>query len=484
MNDWTRIHDDCCCCRREFLQTMSTAAGTVALLSSGAIALAAEEQPTPVRKKAILVRGGFAYPPSETLRQEGYWSWPGSTFNAESHQREYTAKIQTLAEKLGMQIQMEETPFDQEAGVARFISEVKKSRPDGLLLIPFKKGHWPHIVKIIDETKIPTVVLATLGVLLVDHINQLRRRTGAYLINAMDDFQAVENGLKMIRGGQRMKNGLLLNIAGGDTKEVTVPVLGTRVRTVPLETFYEEYKRTGDTPEVKKLAQSYWQNAQERVEPTQDVVLDCARAYVALKRMVTAHQADALMMNCLPGLRKPHRHVPPCMGFMTLRDEGIPAGCQADLNATLSLMLVQSLFDKPGFQQNATMQTENNHFFGAHCTSPSKMNGVNGPAEPYILRSHAEAGWGCVPQVLFKVGQEVTLAQYVSGAKPQMYVYSGEIVRCYPKAAGGCRTNIEMTIREVKDVCDVKGMHQIIFYGDHARQLRTFCQLYGIEAVS
>jgi len=39
-----------------------------------------------------------------------------------------------------------------------------------------------------------------------------------------------------------------------------------------------------------------------------------------------------------------------------------------------------------------------------------------------------------------------------------------------------------MTINEVDDVCDVKGMHQIIFYGNYTKQLRAFCQLHGIEA--
>jgi len=212
-------------------------------------------------------------------------------------------------------------------------------------------------------------------------------------------------------------------------------------------------------------------------------VLQAARACFALRRIVEKEGADAMMMNCLPGLRKPHKHVPPCMGFMTLRDEGIPAGCQSDLNATLTMMLVEELFGKPGFQQNAAMQTEANHYFGAHCTSASKMNGPDRPAEPYILRTHAEAGWGTVPQVLFPAGQDVTMAQYLSGESPQMYVYGGRVVRCYPKAPGGCRTNVEMTIDEVADVCDVKGMHQTIFYGNHARQLRNFCQLYGIEAV-
>ena len=148
-------------------------------------------------------------------------------------------------------------------------------------------------------------------------------------------------------------------------------------------------------------------------------------------------------------------------------------------------MLVQQLFDRPGFQQNASMETEKNHYFGAHCTSASKMNGANGPSEPYMLMSHTEAGWGCVPRVLFSPGQEVTMALYVSGETPQMLVYTGEVVGCPSiPPTGGCRSNIEMTINEVDDVCDVKGMHQIIFYGNYAKQLRAFCQLYGIDVVT
>jgi hypothetical protein len=50
--------------------------------------------------------------------------------------------------------------------------------------------------------------------------------------------------------------------------------------------------------------------------------------------------------------------------------------------------------------------------------------------------------------------------------------------------AAGCRTNITMTINEVEDVCDVKGMHQTVFYGNYTRQLRAFCQLYGIAVVT
>ncbi|HID77717.1 MAG TPA: hypothetical protein EYP56_17190 [Planctomycetaceae bacterium] len=455
------------------------------LLSSGA--LVASDAPAECRgkkRRVPLVRGAFIYPPSEQLRKAGYFSWPGSSFDAEGHQRTYTDQIAQIARDLQVHIQMDQKPLDGDESVARFIAEVKHSEPDGLLLVPFKKGHWPKVVRIIEETGIPSVVLATLGVLLVGHINQLHRRTGVYLISAMDDLKSVREGMAMIRAARRMKDSLLVRLAGDERREARVPHLGTTVRSVPLQQFYQVYEETPVDEAVKELAASYHKGAKEIVEPSAKDIVDAARACFALKRVVEAEGGDAVMMDCLPGLRKPRKHVPPCMGFMTLRDEGIPAGCQADLNATLSLMLVQELVGLPGFQQNAAMNTTENHYFGAHCTAPSKMLGPKGRAEPYILRTHAEAGWGCVPQILFKPGQEVTMALYQSGEQPRMLIYSGKIVRCYPKAPGGCRTNIEMTINEVDDVCKVQGMHQAIFYGNHARQLHRFCRLYGIEAVS
>ncbi len=471
--------------RRDFLQTLGTTAagislGAPELLGAGSSATAQTEG-----KGTATVRGAFLYPPTEKLREVGYYSWPGSTFDAEGRQRQYIKKLEAIERTLGMCITMDANPLDEQSCVAQFISEVKQSKPDGLLLIPLKKGHWGHVTRIIEETKIPAVVLATLGVLLVDHINQLHRKAGVYMISSLDNFDAVEYGMRMIRTTRRMKDGRIINITGSEVQEQTVPLLGTQVRTIPHERFYDEFRRTEATDAVRKLAAAYLENAKNVLQPSKADILEAAKCYFALKIIIEAEKADAIMMNCLPGLKRPHKHVPPCMAFMSLRDEGIPAGCQSDLNATLTLMLVQQLFNKPGFQQNASMETEKNLYFGAHCTSASKMNGPNTPSEPYILMCHAEAGWGCVPRVLFTRGQEVTMAEYVAQEKPAMLVYSGKVVDCPPiPPTGGCRTNIEMTINEVDDVCDVKGMHQIIFYGSYAKHLRAFCQLYGIDIVT
>ena len=472
--------------RREFLQTVGT---TVAGVSVGSNQLLAAAGPlagqSGQKKSTAIVRGAFIYPSTESLRQAGYYSWPGSDFDAEGRQGQYMVAIRRMERDLGMNISMEKKHLDDEQSVTQFIGDVKQTMPDGLLLIPFKKGHWGHVIRIIEEVKIPTIVLATLGILLVEHINQLRQKPGVYLINSLDNLEAVKYGLKMIQTAHWMKNSCILDIRASALKEKVVPYLGTQIRTIPLQRFYDEFKRTGATAEVKKLAFTYSNNAKDVIQPTKTDVLEAAKTYFVLKRLIEVEKADAVMMDCLPGLKNPRQHVPPCMGFMSLRDEGIAAGCQSDLNSTLTLMLVQQLFGRPGFQQNASMETEKNHYFGAHCTCASKLNGVNSAPEPYIMMSHCEAGWGCVPRVLWTKGRDVTMAQYVSGEKPQMYIYSGKVVGS-PKIppTGGCRTNIEMTINEVDNVCDVKGMHQVIFYDNFARQLRTFCQLYGIEAVT
>jgi len=471
--------------RRNFLQAAGSTAAGISLSSKQLLAAAASTQSTVPPKSPATVRGAFVYPPTESLREVGYYSWPGSSFDAEGRQRQYMEKIKRIERNLGLHIFMNEKLLDSPESVTRFIDDVKQSKPDGLLLILFKKGHCGHVTRIVEETRIPTVVLATLGILLVDHIKQLHRRSGVYLINSLDNLDAVQEGMKMIQTAHWMKDSRIANIGGSRTKEMIVPHLGTEVRTVPHTQFYEEFKRTEATDAVKKLADSYLKNAKEVIQPTKADILDAAKTYFVFKRIIETEKADAVMMDCLPGLRRPHKHCPPCMGFMSLRDEGIAAGCQSDLNATLTLMLVQQLFDRPGFQQNASMETEKNHYFGAHCTCASRLSGTTGPSEPYILMSHAEAGWGCVPRVLWRTVQEVTMAQYLSGETPRMYIYSGNVVDCPPiPATGGCRTNVEMTINEVDDVCDVKGMHQIIFYGNYTKQLRIFCQLYDIKVLT
>ncbi len=478
------IHEGHGICRRRFICACGCAAAGLAMRQSRFIETAGAAEAIAAPRDKAFVRGAFLFAPTESLRQQGYYSWPGSGFDAENRQKEYAARIAEIEQKLGMTIVMEPKPLCDAAGVAQFIQQAKATKPDGLLLIPFQKAQWENMVRIIRQTEIPSVVLSTAGVVLSTHLNELHRMPGVYLVSSLDNFQAVEYGMRMIRTGWKMRTACVLSIGGKTACERVYGPFQTRIRVMPQARFAEEFKNTAIGDEVKDIAATYRKNAQKVVEPSETDIVNAARTSIACRRVIAAEKASAMTMDCLGGIRA-NDFPPPCMGFMDLRDSGIIAGCQNELEPTLTMMLVQFLFDKPGFQQNPFMDTERNLFQGSHCTSPTRLGGARSSPEPYVLRSHAEAGVGTVPEVIWPVGQDATIACYVPAPKHQLLIYSGKVVgRHQMPPAGGCRTNLWMTINEVSDVCDVKGLHQTIFAGNHARQLRAFCQLFKIAATT
>jgi len=481
----------CGCCRRDFLGAVGTVAGGIALsYTSLAVAGEIEKAAAAKAKETATVRAVFLYPPSEKLRG-GWWSWPGMDFDAEGRQAAYTKRLKEIEQKLAIRIAVDKTSLDLKESVTKFIGEVKQSKPDGLLLIPFYNGafgHLDHILKEVGakvskegkvtERGIPTVVFSSLG---VKHgpVKQFQR-PGVYFIQSLDNLDAVEYGIRMIKTAWLMRHSRIISLAGSaEPREGVVPHLGTRVRFLPLKRFLDEFNRTEITDAVKELARGYMKNAKKILEPAEPEIIAAARVHFANKRILQAEQGDAIMMDCLR-----RGELMPCMSYMSLRDEGIPAGCENDLGATLTLMLIQHLFERPGFLANPAFETEKNHFFASHCTCASKLFGPARPPEPYLLRNYAHTNDPtCVPQVLWREGEDVTMAHYVVGTTPQMLVYSGKVVKSYAMPpVGGCRTNVEITINELDDVCDVKGHHNILFYGSRAKQLRQFARLCGIRA--
>jgi hypothetical protein len=493
--------------RRDFIKSVGISAAGISLGADRIINAAGFSGNAARENKTTIIRGAFLYPPTKVLDEEGYYSWPGSDFDAEGRHKQYMSDIKRIESKLGISIEMDQKPLDTIADVDRFISVMKTAGPDGLLLIPLKKlPHWDHVVRIVEETSKPSVILATLGILQGSHVRQLIDRPGVYMINSLDNMDAVEDGLKMIRTGVWLSNATIVNINGNDSEETKVPIIGTTVKRIPHQRFYDHFAKARVTAEVEALAKSFTGKAVKIVHPTKEEITDAAKTYFVLKKILAEEEGDALMMNCLAGLRKPHKHVPPCMGFMTLMDEGIAMGCEADLDGTLTMMLLQELCGRPAFLHNSALDTEKNHYWGAHCTAPSRMNGTDKSPEPFELMSHCESGWGTVPRVLFKEGQEVTVTRYLSwppepisaptiesraaraskppSQRPQMLLYSGKIIGCPPiPPTGGCRTNAEIAINELDRVTDLIGNHMVMAYGNHVKQIRHFCQLHNIEVV-
>jgi hypothetical protein len=363
----------------------------------------------------------------------------------------------------------------------KFLAGIKRHTPDGVLLVLLDRhGIAWRTADTLADTGIPSIIFAPVGAAFTSNVQASVRKPGVYLVSSLD-FDAVKYGMRMVQTAAQMRQTRIVVLRGKDRSDKEVDLLGTKLRTIPVQDFIDELKRIGPTAEAQALAHEWAERAQEVVEPSQSDMLDAARTYFAARSILARENGDAITMDCLGPARQ--RQIPtPCMAWMKLNDEGIVAACEADINAALTLLLVRYLYGQAGFQQDPVPETVRNALVGSHCTSPTKLWGPNGPSVPYRVRSH-HAGICVAPQVLWPEGERATIADFLSPQK--LIIYSGTVIgNVDTPPAGGCRTAVTVKIDGVPESPDIQGFHQIFFLGDHARQLLAYCQMYGIEPVT
>ena len=469
------------CSRRDFLATAGMTLSTVAFPWSQ-IAAGEEESPPPRNKQGAKVRATFLYPPSKTFADDpdGWWSWPGNEFDAEGRQQKYTAALQDMAKRLGMEIITEDQSVATNKDAQRLARQIRADSYDGLLLVMFYNRSLQQADLLLQEAEklnIPTVFFIGLGVKHgpISHY----RRPGIYFIQSLDNLEAIEYGMRMINTRKLMRQSLLLSITEAENPSESVePFFGTKVRVIDFSRYAEEFKKVAINSKAQQLIKKLTQNAKEIRGITQQSLENATRAHFALKKLLIQQNADGLTMNCLRrGTLKP------CISFSLLNSELIPAACENDLPAAYTQLLGQLLIKRPGFQHNPCYETEKNHYYASHCTCPTKLYGRDGPHLPYLLRRFAHTNEGsCAIQVFWKAADKVTMVRYHPGDKPSLDVYAGRVVKSHPMPpAGGCTTNVEIEITDRRDACMVKGHHNLLFCGDFARKFRLFAQLHKLE---
>ncbi len=279
-----------------------------------------------------------------------------------------------------------------------------------------------------------------------------------------------------------MKTTRLCVINGTKTEDKRLDVIGTTLHCLPLRRWTDEWAKQEATAEVRALAEEFTRTAKKIVEPKPEDVINAAKTYYVCKRIMAAENCQGISFNCLDLIRRLSIPCPPCMGYLKLRDEGVAAFCECDWNAGISMLLCGLLTGRPGFQQDPVPNTIAGTFMGAHCTSASRLRGFHEPPEPVILRSHSESGLGVSPQVIFPVGEPVTVMKFSGPGK--MILGTGQVAsNIDTPPCGGCRTSVELKMDNVADPRDCKGFHQLFILGRHERLFRAYCDLAGIEVV-
>ncbi len=476
--------------RRTFLK--STAA--LAALAAWPIGFAAQpaalagELAAGRKKKPGLVRGAFFYPPAQLVldgKCEDSWgkhqwfTWPGNQFEPEQQQAKFTERLREIGAGLDLELRLDEKAIYTDAAIEAFVGEIEQSKPEALLLVNFWNTFSAKLEPILAAYKGPIIVYHPVGSNHQLPPEFLRVAPRVQYIHSIENWEAIERGLRAVHAKVRMAQSRMLRVSGQLKTEAddAEPFFQLPIHGVPAGDFNRVFDEIVLTDEEIALARLMRRRALSVTDLEDKAFLDAVRAHVAVGKMLERHQADAITIECLF-----LKHRKPCLSFSLNNGNLIPCGCENHLDATLTLMLGASLFGRGGFQHNPDFDTERNQYYASHCTCTTKLHGPKEKESPYRLRPFFHQ----LPKtVAFDVewppGEPATLCKYQSG-KSVLDAWRGQVIgspTCPP--AGGCATRALVSIDGVTDVCSVySGPHPVLYCGDFTRHAKVFAQLYGL----
>jgi hypothetical protein len=458
--------------RRDFLAGAGAVGAAAAATQAGiwdfASSLAAAEA-KPVTKPTIRVV--FIRPDAPVVV-----SWPGGNCDVAAQQTLFTKTLCDAAGPMGVRLDLQAKPISKPEEVARLLAEIKKAPPDGLIVCAMELTLWPLVDQIVEKRgDTPTIVYSNLSGFTGNL--QCGRKTKKTFVAATQDVAWLADGLRALSTIPRMKQTRILFVAGDAERDTPVPGLGTMFHWIPKRRFEEELQKVAAGDEVRAIADFHAKNAQKIVEPSAADMIESAKNYVVCRRLMQREKCHGIAIDCL-GWKNPV-----CVAYAQLRDEGIVAACEQDPSATVGMLLVHLLTERPCFQQDPSPNTVNNTLIGAHCTSPTKLEGFNKPYRaPYLLRDY-HTRTGVSPQVLWPEGKPVTCMQMFYSPL-SIIVGAGRVVSNIGQPPSGCcRTSVEISLDGVADTRDVKGFHQHFVLGNIERELKAFGKLADIPVL-
>jgi L-fucose isomerase-like protein len=198
--------------------------------------------------------------------------------------------------------------------------------------------------------------------------------------------------------------------------------------------------------------------------------------------MLKRQRANAVTIDCFGTLAANTLPGYPCIAFSKFNDVGLYGVCEGDLASTMTQMVVTSFSGMPGFVSDPVFDTSRNEVVHAHCVSATRMKGFDQPASPYIVRNHLETNEGAALQVVMPAGETITVARFTG---PRKMLISTAEVTGWVDSDRGCRSQIRTRVADAEAWLRnyTSGLHRVIFYGDHVRDIQRMSRLMGFEVV-
>jgi L-fucose isomerase-like protein len=217
----------------------------------------------------------------------------------------------------------------------------------------------------------------------------------------------------------------------------------------------------------------------DELEPT--ATRSTLSVYAALQQIAAQKNINGYAVRCWPEFFT-ELGCAACGAMSMMSDEMIPCSCEADVNGTITQMILQSISGKPAFGTDmVSLDEERDALVIWHCgLAPLSMAD---PMKPRGVTVHSNRGLPLLFDFTFKPGP-VTVARLTeSSGQYRLVIGHGKIIRG-PKSFSGTSglLQFDRPAKEVLDMILSKGLehHISITYGDYADVLIAFAQLLDI----
>lgn len=316
---------------------------------------------------------------------------------------------------------------------------------------------------------------------IMSYLNQ-QGRCGEILHGSKEYIAERISILAKVSSARKKLNGTNLGIIGQPSdwlissnadKSAVKERLGINLLDIPIQELTEEIKAADISafPEEHHVIKAELEgNASAAVRKYAEGAM---KIYVALKRIVEKHDLSGLTLRCFDLLDTVGNTG--CLALALLNAEGIPAGCEGDVPALLTMAIGNALTGRCGFQSNPSrIDPQTGELLLAHCTIPFNMI-LN-----HSFNTHFESGIGVALHGDMPVG-DATIFK-VSGDLSRHFCAEAELVtNRYENNL--CRTQIILKLKDnPQETCteyflkDPVGNHHIVFSGAHKALFEAFMQ--------
>jgi L-fucose isomerase-like protein len=263
--------------------------------------------------------------------------------------------------------------------------------------------------------------------------------------------------------------------------------LGVRFEEVPTEELATRCEELGASEQGKarELAKQLINGAgkDRRAKPLAEAEIEKAtRLYLAMKGIVQERGADAVTIVCSPWIRGSDMPVP-CVALTLLQEEGIPAACQGDIDALLTMILFKRASGLASFMGGAIKA--GGHLGVNHCVLSRRMLGTMTPQQPYYLGDYHGRKNSPTIHTGIPKGTPVTVARLNRNLE-NLILASGRAVGDQD-LKDRCRNTIVIEVKDRARVLRaVKGIqqHLVVACGDLRNAMTTLAKEAGIGVIA